>query len=144
MGLLFVPVNVAGTAPLRRDQIGTATGTLNLMRNVGGSVGIALVTTLLARKSQVHQNMLGQHLTPGSPILLHWMHGLHAYLAVQNPAFGHGMGPALASLYRMLQQQAALLAFMDTFHTLLMIALGSIALVFLLRRVRVKSAIISH
>jgi len=144
MGLLFVPVNVAGTAPLRQAQIGSATGTLNLMRNVGGSVGIALVTTILARRSQVHQNILGQHLTPGSPILLNWMHGLRAYLAIQSPAFGHGMGPALATLYRLLQQQASLLAFGDAYQSLLMIALGSIVLVFLLRRVRVKQAEINR
>jgi DHA2 family multidrug resistance protein len=64
MGFLFVPVNVAGTAPLRRDQIGSATGSMNLMRNVGGSVGIALVSTFLARRSQVHQTVLSQNFNP--------------------------------------------------------------------------------
>ena len=126
MGFLFVPVNIAGTAPLRRDQIGSATGMLNLMRNVGGSVGIATVSTLLARKSQVHQTMLAQHLTPCDPLFSNYLAGIKQYFSIQLTSFRDGSAPAFGALYRMLQQQAALLAFNDVFRALAGIALVSI------------------
>ena len=52
------------TGTLSNEQIGNATGIFNLMRNVGGSFGIAAVTTMLARGAQLHQAMMVSHLTP--------------------------------------------------------------------------------
>lgn len=142
MGFIFVPVNVAATALLRRDQIGSATGSMNLMRNVGGSVGIAMVSTFIARLSQVHQSELGSHLTSSNPLLIQNLHGSARHLIEQ--AFGpaNSAKAALVILYRLLQQQAYLLAFSDVFQSLAVLALGSIALVLLLRRVRVQKGAI--
>jgi len=67
-GLIFVPLSTTTLGRLRNEQMGNATGIYNLMRNIGGSVGISLVTTLLARAAQVHQNVLVQHLTPYDPM----------------------------------------------------------------------------
>jgi DHA2 family multidrug resistance protein len=134
MGFLFVPINMLGTAPLRRDQIGSATGALSLMRNVGGSVGIAWVSTLLARRSQVHQTMLGQHLTSGNLLLLQDLRGLRGFLALEHASFGSGASPAFAAVYRILQQQAALMSFTDVFQDLVLVALGGTLLVAFLRR----------
>ena len=136
MGFLFVPINVAGTAPLRRDQIGSATGTLNLMRNVGGSVGIALVSTFLARRSQIHQNMMVQHLSTGNHLVMSHLHGIQGFMFLRVPSSGDGMAPALAILYRILQQQAHLLAFTDVYEGLMMIAAGAALSAYLLRKVR--------
>jgi len=135
MGFLFVPINVAGTAPLRRDQIGSATGTLNLMRNVGGSVGIALVSTFLARRSQVHQSMMVQHLSTGNHLLMQRLHGIQSYMSLRVPSSGDGSAPAVAILYRILQQQTHMLAFKDVYEGLMMTAFGSVLLVYLLRKV---------
>jgi DHA2 family multidrug resistance protein len=140
MGFLFVPINVAGTAPLRRDEIGSATGTLNLMRNVGGSVGIAFVSTLLARRSQVHQNMLGNHLTACNPVLFQSVVGLKGFLAMQSTTLGNGLEAALVSIYRLLQQQAYLLAFTDVYQDLALIAVGALLMIFLLQNVSEKPA----
>jgi len=136
MGFLFVPINVAGTAPLRRDQIGSATGTLNLMRNVGGSVGIALVTTFLARRSQIHQNMVVQHLAPGNPLLMQRLHGVQQYMFLRVPASGNGMAHAMGVLYGMVQQQSHLLAFTDVYEGLMWIAVGATLLGFLMRKIK--------
>jgi len=136
IGFLFIPVNVAATAPLRRDEIGSATGTLNLMRNVGGSVGIAMVSTFLVRRSQLHQTMLTQHLTPQDPMLSQTVNGLRRFLFLKHVTGSDSMAPALGALYRLLQQQAALLAFTDVFEGLAFLALGAIALVFILRKVK--------
>jgi len=135
LGFLFVPINVLATAPLRRDQIGSATGALSLMRNVGGSVGIAWVSTLLARRSQAHQTMLGQNLTPGNLLLLQDLRGIRGFLSLECASFGNSAPQSLAAVYRILQQQAALLAFTDVFQDLALVALGSILLIALLRRV---------
>ncbi len=137
MGFIFVPANVAGTAPLRRDQIGSATGSMNLMRNVGGSVGIAMVSTFIARQSQVHQTILSGHLTSCDPQLLQRLHGPARFLLMDAVGAANSMGAALTVLYRMLQQQAYLLAFSDVFQGLAMLSLGSIVLVLFLRKVEI-------
>jgi DHA2 family multidrug resistance protein len=140
MGLLFIPINVAGTAPLRQDQIGSATGTLNLMRNVGGSVGIALVSTFLARRSQVHQNMLVQHFTAGNHLVLQRMLGMQAYMHMRLPASGDGRMPAVGLVYQLLQQQTHLLAFTDVYEGLMMLAAGASVFAYLLRKVKKASS----
>jgi DHA2 family multidrug resistance protein len=134
MGFLFVPINVAGTAPLRRDEIGSATGTLNLMRNVGGSVGISWVSTLLARRSQVHQTILCANLTPGDQVLVQDLGGLRRFFSVHVVSFGNATSEAWAALYRILQQQSYLLAFKDVYEELAVVALGAITLLVLLRK----------
>src|ERR1039458_4636028 len=67
MAFLFVPISVAAVAMVPRDRMNYATGLFNLARNIGGSSGIATVTTLLARRSQMHQQVLVSHLTPYDP-----------------------------------------------------------------------------
>jgi DHA2 family multidrug resistance protein len=140
IGFLFVPMNILATEPLRRDQIGTATGTINLMRNVGGSIGISWVSTLIARRSQVHQTMLGEHLTAGNLVMLHDLMGLKGYFAKQSVSFGNGLAAALGMLYKIQLQQAYLLAFRDVFQDLGLTAVAAIPFVFLLKRARTKGA----
>jgi hypothetical protein len=90
---------------------------------------------LLARRSQVHQSMLGQNLTAGNLLLLQDLHGIRGLLSQECASFGNGAPQALAAVYRILQQQATLMAFTDVFQDLVLVALGSILLVILLRRV---------
>lgn len=66
-GLLFVPLTTLSVATLRQDQIGNASGLQNLIRNVGGSIGLSLVSTFQQRLAQVHQFMLVGHMSPLSP-----------------------------------------------------------------------------
>src|ERR1700733_2276878 len=56
LSFVFVPISTAAYGTLRNDQIGNASGLFNLMRNVGGSIGISIATTLLTRRAAVHQN----------------------------------------------------------------------------------------
>jgi MFS transporter, DHA2 family, multidrug resistance protein len=58
MGLIFVPLATVTMGGLPNEQMGNAAGIFNLMRNLGGSVGISVVTTMLSRGAQVHQNFL--------------------------------------------------------------------------------------
>ena len=66
-GFIFVPLTTLSVGTLRNDQIGSATGIQNLMRNVGGSVGISWVSTMLARYAQAHQAFMVGHVSPLDP-----------------------------------------------------------------------------
>src|SRR4029079_3959868 len=67
MAFLFFPINTAAYAFLPREKNNAASGLMNLARNIGGSVGISVVTTLLDRRGQFHQNFLASHLNASSP-----------------------------------------------------------------------------
>ena len=65
-GSVFVPLSTTAVAGLPNEEIGNASGLYNLFRNVGGSIGISLVNTIIARHEQLHQNELVHSLTPSS------------------------------------------------------------------------------
>ncbi len=133
--LIFVPLTTTAMATLSREQMGQGTGIFNLMRNIGASVGIAAVTTLLTRGTQAHQARLVTHLTPYDPQYQRWLEEAREHLAPQVGAAAAGPA-ALGLLYRTLVRQATLLSFLDTFRVLALLALVCIPLVFLFRRVR--------
>ena len=102
-------------ATLRREQMGGATGIYNLTRNLGGSVGISIATTILARRAQVHQNILVAKMTPYDPV---FQQRLEALRQVLTPKVGASAAAqqALGILYKTLVAQATLLAFVDNFR----------------------------
>ena len=67
LALLFVPLTTITMDPIPREGMGNATSIFNLMRNIGGSLGIAVATTVLSRQQQVHTNLLGSHVDPYNP-----------------------------------------------------------------------------
>src|SRR5439155_22777980 len=67
MAFLFVPINTAAYAFLPRDKNNAASGLMNLARNIGGSVGISVVTTMLDRRAQIHLSNMARNLTPANP-----------------------------------------------------------------------------
>jgi MFS transporter, DHA2 family, multidrug resistance protein len=144
MGLLFIPVNVAATAPLRRDQLGTATGCINLMRNVGGSVGIAMVSTFLARRAQFHQTVLSGDITSSSASVLQQVTGPMRHLLAHAAGPANSLGASLGLLYQVMLQQAALLSFRDNYLGLCALAIISIFIVLALRKVKADKSIPLH
>src|SRR5256714_7084313 len=83
MGFIFVPLTTMALGTLSNEQMGNASGVFNLMRNTGGSVGIATVATLLARGAQVHQAALVSHLTPYDPAFQERMKQISGGLAAR-------------------------------------------------------------
>ena len=79
-GFIFVPLTTMTMGRLRREEIGNAAGIYNLMRNIGGSVGIAAITTFLVRGFERHQVYLSQNITPGKPAVRAMLQGLQAKL----------------------------------------------------------------
>ena len=138
MGFIFVPLTTMAVGTLRNEQIGNATGLYNLMRNIGGSFGIAATTTLLARAAQTHQALLVGHLSPDNPL---YRERLDALTAALTPQLGAGAGDqAMAVLYQELVRQATVLAYVDNFRLIALVCLACVPLVFLFRAVRVRIA----
>lgn len=131
-GFIFVPLTTMTMGRLRKEEIGNAAGIYNLMRNIGGSIGIASATTFLVRNSQIHQNYLGAKITAGNPVVLGTLQGLQARLGF-DAYTAHQK--AVGLLYSMLKQQALLLSYTDNFRVLGSLALLCIPICILFRRV---------
>jgi len=136
MGFIFVPLTTMTLSRMRKQEIGNATGIYNLMRNIGGSIGIASMTTMLVRGAQVHQSYLAAGATAGTPVLGGLVRGLQAKLFAQGADAATAHQKALGALYRIVQQQAALLAYADNFRLLALLALLCIPMVLLFKRVQ--------
>jgi len=135
MGLVFVPLTTITLLKLLREALGNATGTFDLMRNIGGSVGIALLATFLARDAQRHQAIMVGNLTPFDPAYQQWLAGGQTALAARGAVLPAKQ--ALGALYGTLLQQCSFAAFIDNFRLLGFFCLACIPLVFLLERVRI-------
>lgn len=135
LAFCFVPLQTIAFANIPRAAIGNATGIYNLMRNIGGGVGIATVTTLLARRAQFHQSVLVAHVTPYDPgARIAVQQAQHMLTAVGPPAPVAVPTPPLALIYAEVQQQALMLASLDVFWVIAWLALGlTIGLLFLRR-----------
>ena len=136
MGFIFVPLTTMTLSRLRKEEMGNATGIYNLMRNIGGSIGIATVTTLLVRGSQAHQSYLAANLTSGSPATARMLQGLGARFFHAGASALTAHQEALGALYRSAQQQAAVLSYADNFRLLAYLSLACMPLVLLFQRVR--------
>ncbi len=145
ISFIFVPLTTATMSQLRQQEIGSATGLYNLMLNIGGSIGIALVTTLVARGAQAHQALMAGHLTAADPAFMRQLHGAQAMLARHSdPVTAAGQAHAL--IYGGLNQQAHLWAFVDTFRTFGLMVLCCLPLILLFKRVQhaKKTEVVAH
>jgi DHA2 family multidrug resistance protein len=105
------------------------------MRNTGGSIGIAVMTTMLARNSQVHQNVLAGNTNVYNPAFQQYVHQISAgFAGMLDPA--SATQAAYASIYGMMGRQAAVLAYIDDFRILAVLCLLCIPAGFLFKAVR--------
>jgi MFS transporter, DHA2 family, multidrug resistance protein len=135
ISLIFVPLTTSTMGTLSQQQMGNATGIFNLMRNVGGSVGIAGITTLVARSAQTNQAALVSHFSKFNPVYQHRLAEIQAGLAHH---IGHwqAMKEAPRALYAALQGQAALLSYVNNFRFFGITCLLCAPLVLLFKKVR--------
>ncbi|MCA1653495.1 MAG: MFS transporter, partial [Sphingomonadales bacterium] len=127
LGFLFVPLNIIAFGTLDAKFRTTAASLMNLGRNIGGSIGISVVTVLLARNLQVSHSDLASHITPYA-------------LPPVNPTIIHGAPPitdaAIAMLDAEINRQALMIAYIDDFHLMMIVSLCAIPLLLLLRKGR--------
>ncbi len=137
MGFLFVPLTAAAFVKLRPEQIGSATGLFNLLRNEGGSIGIAISSTVLAQHAQSHHLHLAEHVSVGNPILLERLSTLRHVLDASS-----GLDPVsnqrLAQAIQVgeLQRQAFVMAYDDVFFMLAVVFVVFLPLTLLLGKAR--------
>jgi DHA2 family multidrug resistance protein len=121
LSFIFVPLATMTTSTIPNNEMGNATGLFNMLRNIGGSIGIAMAITALTRRAAAHQTYLAANLTPSTAALQQNSAVMTAYLRHQ---IGPGARPgSFGLLYGMLQQQAALLSYVDVFRWTAVLAL---------------------
>ena len=131
MGFIFVPLTTMAMGTLPNEQMGNASGVFNLMRNTGGSLGIAAMTTMLSRGSQIHQAALVPNINPYDPQVQQRVQQLgHALPGGDSQAYG--------VIYGMVARQSMLLSYIDNFRMLAFLCVICIPAVFLFKRVRAK------
>lgn len=136
MAFLFVPINTLAYAGVPSSKNNQVAGIVNLARNMGGDIGIALVTTLIARRSQLHQANLVAHLDPGSRSLSARLAGISQALVHAGSASVQASRQAYGVIYGQLTQQAQTLAYQDVLFILACFAAVMVPTVFLARRVQ--------
>jgi DHA2 family multidrug resistance protein len=140
IGFIFVPLNMVALANIAREKMGNATVLLNVIRNLGGGIGVAVMATLLARRSQEHQTAIVTHLHVGDPETADRLRMWTSHFTAQGADTFTAQKRAVGALYHEVTQQAQLLAVADVFWLLFILFCGAVVLLPLLRRVRVTPA----
>src|SRR5277367_5762039 len=139
LAFLFIPINVAAFSSVPKEQTNMGTGIINLARNVGASVGIATVTTMLERRTQFHQSHLVESVNSLNPALLKMTNGNTARLISYGSNASHAAMQAKGMVYNLVQRQSAMLAFIDNFKMLGVVFLAVIPVLLLMRKPRVPA-----
>jgi len=134
LAFLFIPINVAAFAYVPREKTNMGTGIINLARNVGASVGIATVTTLLERRTQFHTAQLVEHANPLNPAYHKILAGFEVAFAAAGSSAANAAAQAEGMVYGIISRQAAMLSFVDDFKLLGVVFFAIIPIFFLLKR----------
>ena len=137
---LFVPIQTLAYSNLPKDKSNNASALINLMRNLGGSVGISMATTLLARRSQVHQDRLVSTITPTSLPAHIFLQNLATRFEALGTDSASAMQKAISSVAQTITTQAAVLSYLDIFVVLMYGCLIAAALTFFLRKIDLGTA----
>jgi len=141
-GMVFIPLSTTAMGTLKNEQMGNASGIYNLLRNVGGGIGISMQNTLVARHIQLHRNELAHNFNPMNPAVQGAIARMHGVL-------GHAMSSSAATtrtyalLNRTLNQQAAVYSYVDDFRYLAIGCVACVPIVFLLKKVVAKKGAVS-
>ena len=136
LAFLFVPMNVTAFMNVPPEKTSYASGMLNLVRNIGGSTGIALVSTILSRRSQVHQANLVGNLHAGSLAYQRFLAGAGQLLVSRGASLADAARKAQGLAYGSLLRQAGMMAFTDTFWVMAVLCFLFLPLILLMHKAR--------
>jgi DHA2 family multidrug resistance protein len=136
LSALFVPLTTVSMDPIPRERMGNATSLFNLMRNLGGSIGIAVTGSMLARKEQAFVNIYGANVDPYSHTSIAMFDQIRAGFMAAGADITTATNRAYAALFGTVQQQAAMASFVQLFRLLGIIFLVLLPLILLMRRPR--------
>jgi len=143
LGFIFVPLTTVALGTLPNEQIGSATGIQNLLRNIGGGIGISFVTTMLSRYAQAHQVFLVEHVSTLNPVF-------QQRLGVLQRVFDANFNPpdallrAQAAINNTVVQQVNYWAFVQLFYVIAWVSAICVLGMLLLRSVKPGSPVALH
>jgi MFS transporter, DHA2 family, multidrug resistance protein len=133
-GCVFVPLSTTTMAFLKNEEIGNASGLYNLLRNIGGSVGISVVNTIVARHEQLHRNELAASLSAGRVELQGAISGVQRYLGAQGASPTTALDQAYGLVNQTLNAQSRLWSYVDDFRYMALVCFACVPIVFLLKK----------
>ncbi|HEY4127091.1 MAG TPA: DHA2 family efflux MFS transporter permease subunit [Gammaproteobacteria bacterium] len=134
LAFLFIPINTVAYVGMPKEKTNMATALINLSRNLGGSVGISLVQTVFARRAQFHQTVLTEKFTSFSASGNSLLTNLTSHFQSLPGQAVDAAKQAQVALYRLVQQQAVMLSFIDVFKLMALSFLVAIPIVLLMNK----------
>src|SRR5881396_1146457 len=134
LAFLFIPINVSAFAYVQKEKTNMGTGIINLARNIGASVGIATVTTMLERRTQAHTARLMEHVNPFSEAYRKTLAGFAAVFTSGGSSGPGGAAKATGMIYGVVQRQAVMLSFIDNFKMLGVVFFAVIPVLVMMRK----------
>src|SRR5215469_371712 len=144
LAFLFIPINVAAFAYVPKEKTNMGTGIINLARNVGASVGIATVTTMLDRRAQFHMARLTERANELSAAYHNTLQGIQFRLIAAGSTAAQAASQAHAMVYGNIERQAAMLSFLDDFKMLGLTFLAVIPILVLMRKPKPGGSVPVH
>src|SRR5215472_6584864 len=144
LAFLFVPINTAAYAFLPREKNNAASGLMNLARNIGGSVGISFVTTMLDRRTQKHLSDLMGHLTSANNQFQAMVRGVAQSLMSHGTGAADAQQQAYGVVQNLVQRQATMLSYIDNFYILGLAILAMVPMVFLMKKTKSSGEMAVH
>ena len=133
LSFLFIPLMALSMSRISKEKMGNATSLFNLMRNIGGSCGIAIMTPFLSQRTQMHQNRLVANITAGDLKTQETLQQMQAWFQAHGADSYTAGRKGLAAVYGMVQRQAAMLSFVEAFWVMGVIFLLMLPFIVLLR-----------
>jgi len=133
-GCVFVPLSTTTMAFLKNEEIGNASGLYNLLRNIGGSIGISVVNTIVARHEQLHRNELAASLSAGRVEVQGAISGMQHYLGAQGASPTTALDQAYGLVNQALNAQSRLWSYVDDFRYMALMCFACVPIVFLLKK----------
>ncbi len=134
LAFIFIPSNTLSYVDIPIEKNNQVSSMINFVRNIGGSIGIAMISTLIVRTTQIRQNYLSAHMQSGNPRFRGLVGGLATTLRHQGLGPADAMRQAYGRVYALLQQQAAALAYKDVVSILALMVAFLIPLAFIMRK----------
>ena len=138
--LIFLSITAASYDGIPPDKTDQASALINAARNTGGSIGVSLVSNVLAHREQFHQSRLAENAIPSSVLYQDTLHQVTNYFVAQGSSLGQASQQAIVWIGQQVQLQASFLAYMDAFWVLMLISLAAVPLALAMRKVKLGGA----
>ncbi|MCX5717261.1 MAG: DHA2 family efflux MFS transporter permease subunit [Nitrospirae bacterium] len=133
MGFLFIPLTTMTMANVKKEDMANASAIYNLLRNLGGSFGVAFITTMISRRAQFHQVRLVEHLTPFDAAYQTASSKAAQLLQYRGVPMSESADAGLSAIYHQLLRQASMLSFNDAFYLLGVLLVCTLPLVLFMK-----------